>query len=249
MLLVDFENAKSYAPCHKKEYEVWLCKPPAGTIVINKFAHSEAMQKFEGKTFFTTDELHKMLEDNSQVYWELMKLAQSGLVYKVEEDDVVLSGTRGELWVTKLEVVTSKYLCKLENHWGTEWRTLFSRYGGTRSSKYYECGIPIDHVLPWVRVRTKVLESNLSFACFIPTEQVGVVSSKTAMLEFNVAGIEHGKGDFIVCSAIGNSPNLDDKWVVNGAVFSDTYECSDMLEHMVISRSEVDAIEPEPLFV
>ena len=43
------------------------------------------------------------------------------------------------------------------------------------------------------------------------------------VLETNAAGVEHGDGDYIV----SNSPDFSDTWVVNGAVFGNTYETSE----------------------
>lgn len=43
------------------------------------------------------------------------------------------------------------------------------------------------------------------------------------VLETNAAGVEHGDGDYIV----SNSPDFSDTWVVNGAVFGNTYEASE----------------------
>ena len=37
-------------------------------------------------------------------------------------------------------------------------------------------------------------------------------------------GIPHGEGDFIVSANKGGQPNPDDRWVVNGLVFINTYE-------------------------
>lgn len=43
------------------------------------------------------------------------------------------------------------------------------------------------------------------------------------VLETNAAGVEHGDGDYIV----SNTPDFSDAWVVNGAVFGNTYEESE----------------------
>lgn len=40
----------------------------------------------------------------------------------------------------------------------------------------------------------------------------------------NAPGIRHGKGDYIVCSDNNGAPNLSDMWIVNGAVFPNTYD-------------------------
>ena len=43
-------------------------------------------------------------------------------------------------------------------------------------------------------------------------------------LTANREGIPHGNGDFIVYANKDGKPNPDDRWVVNGMVFENTYE-------------------------
>ena len=45
------------------------------------------------------------------------------------------------------------------------------------------------------------------------------------MLQANRAGVPHGEGDYLVCGAgEDGQPDLSDVWVVNGAIFPDTYD-------------------------
>lgn len=48
----------------------------------------------------------------------------------------------------------------------------------------------------------------------------------TANLAVNSRGqaLPHGNGDMVACSDNGGSPNESDQWVINGAVFVNTYE-------------------------
>lgn len=56
------------------------------------------------------------------------------------------------------------------------------------------------------------------------TEKVQVATSWGEVLTANRDGVPHGEGDFIVCANKDGEPNLDDRWVVNGMVFINTYE-------------------------
>lgn len=56
------------------------------------------------------------------------------------------------------------------------------------------------------------------------TEQVQVATSWGEVLTANRDGVPHGEGDFIVSANKDGEPNLNDRWVVNGLVFINTYE-------------------------
>lgn len=56
------------------------------------------------------------------------------------------------------------------------------------------------------------------------TEQVQVATSWGEILTANRDGVPHGEGDFIVSANKNGQPNPDDRWVVNGMVFTNTYE-------------------------
>ena len=54
--------------------------------------------------------------------------------------------------------------------------------------------------------------------------QVQVATSWGEILTANREGIPHGGGDFIVSANKNGEPNPEDRWVVNGLVFNNTYE-------------------------
>ena len=56
------------------------------------------------------------------------------------------------------------------------------------------------------------------------SELVQVVTSWGEILTANRGGIPHGEGDFIVSANKEGQPNPEDRWVVNGLVFINTYE-------------------------
>ena len=69
------------------------------------------------------------------------------------------------------------------------------------------------------------------------------------VLETNAAGVEHGDGDYIV----SNSPDFSDTWVVNGAVFGNTYKESEDNEFVGKAFSKVSessqSDDPDDLLV
>lgn len=55
------------------------------------------------------------------------------------------------------------------------------------------------------------------------SNQIQVVTSLGEVLTANRTGIPHGDGDFIVSAIMNGQPNPNDRWIVNGMVFTNTY--------------------------
>ena len=60
----------------------------------------------------------------------------------------------------------------------------------------------------------------------VPVNQkISINTAWGDVLQVNAPGVKHGKGDFIVCAVDNNGqPMLNDRWVVNGLIFEDTYD-------------------------
>lgn len=65
---VKYTDPKNFRPCRKKQYEIWVCKPPVGTVVINKLEQSQAVKSLNGKDYFTLDELQRLQSQNQMLY-------------------------------------------------------------------------------------------------------------------------------------------------------------------------------------
>ncbi len=118
------------------------------------------------------------------------------------KSDVVLKGTVGELWVAPLHKVLKTY----------------RKPNGEvlKASDFIT-----DQFVP---LQTQI--GKLAFALFVPHhQQVEVITAWGDKLIANRPGVEHGKGDYLVCSADEKGkPNLKDMWVVNGNIFPNTYD-------------------------
>lgn len=112
-------------------------------------------------------------------------------------NQVCIYGVAGEFSLVPLQVVLNNYV--LENGMSVSVDELKKR---------------------WVKLKSK---SNFSefFACFVPKIQI----EHLGRMIVNGAGgfINHGKGDFIVCDSINGKPNMNTRRVVNGLIFSNTY--------------------------
>ena len=117
---------------------------------------------------------------------------------------VVLKGTVGEMWTSKLSKVISTY----------------TKPDGTPLSEadFSEKDVFIDLIT--------IPAPDTNFAMHVPNSiSVTVITSWGDELHTNLPSAPHGDGDFLICRADEEGkPDLSDIWVVNGAVFPNTYE-------------------------
>ncbi len=117
---------------------------------------------------------------------------------------VVLKGTSGELWTTKISKVISTY----------------TKPDGSAVS------------LPDFAVKDVFIDlitiprADSNFAMFVPNKvSVTVVTGSGNVLHTNLPNAPHGEGDYLVCRiAEDGTPDTSDVWVLNGLLFPETYE-------------------------
>ena len=130
--------------------------------------------------------------------------------YTVDDDGitVILKGTVGEMWTSKLEKVMSTY----------------TRPDGSplKEEDFSVKDVYIDI--------TSIPSSNSNYALFVPNDtSVTVLTSWGDELHTNQKNAPHGKGDYLVCAIDENGqPDLKDVWILNGEIFPNTYDTSIM---------------------
>ena len=132
--------------------------------------------------------------------------------YTVTDDgeSVILKGTTGELWVSRLPKVISTY----------------TKPDGSAVSAedFAEKDVFIDLVT--------IPSSDTNFAMFVPnTVSVTVNTAWGDVLHTNLPNSPHGSGDYLICR-VGDDgePDLSDVWVMNGALFPNNYDTSHLNE-------------------
>ena len=119
-------------------------------------------------------------------------------------ESVVLKGTVGEQWVAKLSKVLETYT-KADGTDLTE-----EDFTGSKDT--------------FIDLKTKA-EPDTNFACFVPADvRLTVNTAWGDVLHVNDPSSEHGYGDYLVCPNKDGAPDFSDVWVVNGAVFPNTYD-------------------------
>lgn len=119
-------------------------------------------------------------------------------------ESVVLKGTVGEQWVTKIDKV-------LETYTKADGTALTAEdFTGSKDT--------------FIDLKTKA-EPDTNFACFVPADvRLTVNTAWGDVLHVNDPSSEHGYGDYLVCPNKDGAPDFSDVWVVNGAVFPNTYD-------------------------
>lgn len=212
---VEINNPNSYKKCSKKSYEVYVCMPPKGTVIINKLEQADVVKALNGKTYFTVEDLNKMQKNGDARFNIISQVVNSGRAYLVsDKTPFVLCGTVGEMWTISADKLASTYT--------------FLQGGQPVSINQQTLNQRLlkDGLLNWTLIRiSSQATMGQNMACFVPTAQkCQIQTSWGAVLNVNGAGVKHGKGDFIVCSMTPDrKPNLADRWVVNGEIFATTY--------------------------
>lgn len=209
-----WDNPQNYKPCKKKQYEIWVCKPPQGTVIINKLEQADSVIAAGGRTYFTAREI----STNPKIAAGVQQLLQAGKAYLVKDDQTfVLCGTQGEMWCISAQKLGQKYV------WASDGSNI---NGQTFKERAYIHSNPVKGtvtLLDWTKVRT-VPDNSTAFACFVPANMQGQIQTSWAILNINGVGVPHGKGDFVIAGNAGGQPDLSSRYVVNGAVFGDTYD-------------------------
>ena len=130
------------------------------------------------------------------------------LVASDDGETVVLKGTRDEIWTSPLPQVVSRYT-KPD---GSE----------LRLEDFANRDVYIDIVT----IPTK----DAYYAMHVPNDiTVTVETAQGHVLHTNLQNAPHGEGDFLVCTIREDGePDLSDIWVVNGLIFLDCYDISNM---------------------
>lgn len=239
--MININDASLYKRCQKKKYNVWVCMPPLGTCVINKLEQAQVVKQFNGRTYFTSKEIINLSNNKREVYEFLAKNA-----YIVDGDKrFVLSGTQGELWTIDANKLAKTYVFagnanKPDEDINVE--SIRARFSNKR--------VGAEPVMNWQLLETRAVKDS-NFACQVPANEIFTINTSWgSVLTGNDPSIPHGKGDFVMCPANpDNTPNLNDRWIVNGLIFGDTYDNRGWSQNVVNSGNATKVVEkPAPLF-
>ena len=210
---IDFDtiinNINNYTLVQKRsDYKVTGYQFPNGAILVNKLEQPELYRKVQSIVNDFNDHHNGIdgvytgyhIKKSKELRGILEKAIASGDVYMIKDanTEMALQGTVGEMWLIKKEKALKTYNFNE------------SDLGGSKV----------------IRDMVPKQDGLKNYAVRIPANIKGKIKTAWgAVLNVNSDGVEHGKGDFVICSVNeDNTPNLNDKWVVNGKVFENTYK-------------------------
>lgn len=218
-------NQATYKPARKKQYDIHMGLPAMEAVFCNKFEQPQVATRLPfqpdrclltGQEMYRLQKYARKIPEIAEEYTLLKQWASQGLLYTATaktKDRVILAGTQGELWTIKLSKLAQTYdIVNSDN-------TASPITPQSLSAKM------VNGEMDWTRIRTKK-DAGVVMACFVPAGyQMQITTSWGAVLTVNANGVPHGKGDFIMASCNPDgTPNMNDRWVVNGLIFRDTYD-------------------------
>ena len=209
-----------FKKCQKKQYNVHVCMPPIGTVCINKLEQYDSAVAVANVTtskalLFLPDEIQK----NPALAQVLQTLLQQGKAYITsQERPFIIAGVIGELYTCRA--------ISLQN--GYTWSD------GTVINDQTIAPKLKNNILDWTVISTITTAQEL-YANFVPVSNQGVITSTQGyQMAYNMPGINHGKGDFIVAN---NPQGMGDLKVVNGIVFAHTYNNRGFTDYLVDTKA------------
>lgn len=186
----------------------------ANNIDINKITQM-------GPAYFDNPELYRRTSKKKyEVYVCMPKIGQAvhnkleNANYITEEGKrFVISGTVGEQWVISIDKLAKTY--QLPD--GAE---INPAYLKTKIQQ-----VNGNSIIDWFTVVTKPGGGGINWATFVPKQFIFKIKTSWGdVLTVNDPSVDHGNGDFLVCSDGNGIADLSDRWVVNGKVFITTYD-------------------------
>ena len=212
-----WEIAKNYRRCFPKKYRAYVCRPPKGVVLYNKFEHPELLLQTGGRTYLTLKMQEKLVFEKMAL--ELVKTRKA---YYLSGNDFVVCGTQGEMYP-----ISRTDLCKM-----------FCRPTGSKiTSTYLSNRYGMNSYVDWFEVYGSVPDTKL-YACYLPLEERGIFTDGKVSLPYNTDGVLHGKGDFVVSEMNEEVSLIGTKRLVNGLVFADTFATRNWQECVNANYSE-----------
>lgn len=211
--MVNIDDIRNYKDCRKKLYDIYVAKPTKGDIFINKLEMPVVYNKYKG--YVPLSERFCLGEHQN-------------IGYKVtEEKPYVLAGTVCEMWnITEDKLFSTYNFITKDGVEPITKDTLAKKLKGKQT-------------LDWTPIKSKP-NNDITMACFVPKNQTGtVMTAWGAPLTYNDPSVPHGRGDFIVCAKNPDgTPNLNDRWVVNGLIFAVTYNNTTWTEYLDLEATK-----------
>ena len=248
-----FGNASLYKPCKLKSYEAWVCKAPVGTIVANLLKHPEFKSTPLKKGYLTPEERCKVPTEAINAANYVICGAQSyilrdplGYYSVIDENSLCRMYTWGDGNIINQETLASRLLCANRGDF-TATNTRVRDYLQKDNSNIK--GVWQNALLPWYKVVSKPTAGY--HARFLDQTKIrdASISLSYGVEVVNRRGVQHGKGDFLICDIAPNQQIIPETVrLVNGLEFTAMFNNVGWSDCIVPSSKLPDVVKPVELF-
>lgn len=222
--MLDIFDISKYKKCREKQYKSYFCLPEQGAYVINKLDKTEEWIKIGRRSFISKSNMDRLQSSNYDAYTFIQ---QNGKV--IDNKSFVISGVTGELDLISFGELSNK----------------FTFVDGSPITK--ESIMRLMHgrkSFNWVAIVSKTIMRAIAYP--VKSSYVDKININNRVCSINIPGVDHGRGDFIVCyiDNAGN-PIQSTLRVVNGIEFKEKFDNRGWTE--LLSTKEVDIEMPKQL--
>lgn len=164
--MFNINDISKYKTCRKKQVEYWVCKPPEGTIVFNKFeqykdllALRNQLPQLQKRDFLTVDESMELRKTNPKLFEYIVHLG----AITTKQRCMVIYGTQGELYLTDYTTVCTMFRVFYNDAW-----VGLNTVVNSRTKMYNN-----ESVMEWCKAMSCSNKTHY-YACFVPKEERGV---------------------------------------------------------------------------
>lgn len=222
--MINIFDIGKYKKCREKQYKSYFCLPEIGSYVINKLDKTEEWIKLGQRSFITKDNMNKLKNNNVKVFEFIQN---NGMI--VGNDVFVLSGVVNELKLISFNNLINQFVYS----------------DGSPITKESIIKLMGKHrFFDWVGIRSK---RNLNaLAYHIDNKYSDKIEINNKIYGINIPGIDHGKGDFIVCYLDNfGQPLQNTLTVYNGIEFKEKFDNRGWQN--VISTRDIEIKTPDSI--
>lgn len=124
--MLNFSNYKDkFKPCRRVEYDVFVCKPPTGSAVLNPNNNYKAMYLLNGKSYISPREVSEIQRNNSNLFnlirgsiiqQDSFVVSIAGFYYIIDYNTLVKDYTFiNSSKITQSRLLSKSYICEIQD--------------------------------------------------------------------------------------------------------------------------------------
>lgn len=201
--MINVFDVSNYKKCREKQYKSYFCLPEVGSYIINKIEKTDAWIKLGKRSYISKDNMDKLKVNNKNVYDFITKNGKC-----VENGYFVISGVVNELKLISFNELASQFSYSDDTPITKE--SIVELMGKYR-------------FFDWVAITNKRVLNGMAY--HIENQYSEKIRVNNNIYYVNMPGIDHGKGDFLVCNIDNNGQPLGNTLrLYNGIEFKEKFD-------------------------